>query len=141
MNKKLEADMTRIDKESSKLKSEINAYDLRTNNEILSLNNTIAMLRERKETLEQKRNQLESELEGSTKSTFEEKILIGRIFMAIHNLNQRSHSFNNFIKKRGKGTGSGKGVNKFGVRGEKGKKKEKKKSSEMQDNEFFSGEY
>ena len=91
--------------------------------EILTLNNDISKLRAQKEALEQRKAKIEGDLEGSSKNSFEEKVIISKILLAVHNLNHRCEAFNTSLKKSKKKTKQ--------VRGPGGKEDEAKPSKDQ----------
>lgn len=98
-NEKLEHDRHRIERETEEVKSRMNTFEKEKANQILLLSNELAMYIEKAENLEHARLALENELESNLKSSFEDMVLGGRIFMAIHNLHHKAISFNSSLKK------------------------------------------
>lgn len=63
------------------------------------MSNDLAGYIEKGEKLEHQRLAMENELESDLKLSFEDMVLGGRIFMAIHNLHHKAVSFNGSLKK------------------------------------------
>ena len=68
--------------------------------QILLLGNENSHLQSKCEELESRVANIMQNLEGSTKNTFEENIIIGKIFMAIDNLDSRCKEINTKIKAK-----------------------------------------
>ena len=69
------------------------------------LTNDLSTLQKTKEQLEQEKSLLETNLEGTTKNAYDDRIVYGKIYMAIDNLYTRVLEHNQTIKAQTKKTG------------------------------------
>ena len=88
-NNKLTENMKSLEKELEDLKNTVTKYEKDMNTEIMQLNNDIAQLQQRFESIEDQKNKLKSEAEETSSKKLSKVSDLARILMAIDNLEKR----------------------------------------------------
>ena len=88
-NTSLTQNMKRLEKELEDLKNTVAKYEKDMNTEIMQLNNDIAQLQQRFESIEDQKNKLKSEAEETSSKKLSKVSDLARILMAIDNLEKR----------------------------------------------------
>ncbi len=88
-NTSLTQNMKRLEKDLEDLKNTVAKYEKDMNTEIMQLNNDIAQLQQRFESIEDQKNKLKSEAEETSSKKLSKVSDLARILMAIDNLEKR----------------------------------------------------
>ena len=85
-NKNLREKQQNTEAELEELRNLVDDYEKKKNNEIISLNNDIALLQKRLEEKEEQKNELQKTVEVTNKTAIDQTSELGQILMAINNI-------------------------------------------------------
>jgi len=101
-HKNLKKQQQDLENELERLRTEAAQFEKEKSNEILLLNNDLAILQKKLDEVDTKKNDLQSQVEASSNDASSKNLSLGRILMAIDNLHARCEEGVNRIKEDAK---------------------------------------